>query len=150
MGKPRETFSKKETKSRQDKKRKEKEAKREERKAGKTGSSFDDMIAYVDEFGNITDTPPDPATRTKVNAEDIEINIPRDRFAEENYSVKTGTVIFFDTAKGFGFIQDSIKKQNIFVHANDLIDQIVEGNLVSYEVESSPKGLKAVNVKLVK
>lgn len=150
MSKPRESFSKKETKTRKDKKRKDKEAKRVERKADKSGSSFDDMIAYVDEFGNITSTPPDPSTRTKVVAEDIEINIPRDRFVEDNSPIKTGTVIFFDTTKGFGFIQDSIKKQNVFVHANGLIDQIKEGNLVSFELESSPKGLKAVNVKLVK
>ena len=35
------------------------------------------MIAYVDEFGNVTDTPPDPAEREEINAEDIELGIPK-------------------------------------------------------------------------
>ena len=62
MGRSQETSNKKEVKNKKDKKRKEKEKKRLIRKeSGK--SSFADMIAYVDEFGKITSTPPDPAKK---------------------------------------------------------------------------------------
>ncbi|MBA4322888.1 MAG: DNA-binding protein, partial [Odoribacter sp.] len=61
MGRPQETFNKKEVRNKKEKKRKEKEKKRLIRKeTGKT-SSFDDMIAYVDEFGMLSSTPPDPS-----------------------------------------------------------------------------------------
>ncbi len=64
MGRSQESFNKKEVKSKKDKKRKEKEKKRLLKKeSGK--NSFDDMIAYVDEFGVISSTPPDPNKKSK-------------------------------------------------------------------------------------
>lgn len=61
-----------------------------------------------------------------------------------------GTVKFFNNAKGFGFITpDSGGDRDIFVHANGLVDEISEGDKVSYDVEESPKGLNAINVKVV-
>jgi hypothetical protein len=62
MAKSSETFNKKENEKKRLKKKKDKEQKKEDRKSnvGKT-KSFDDMIAYVDENGNITSTPPDPS-----------------------------------------------------------------------------------------
>ena len=53
MGRPRETFGKKEIRSKQEKKRKEKVAKRLDKKDGRDGNNLDEMIAYVDEFGRI-------------------------------------------------------------------------------------------------
>jgi cold shock CspA family protein len=41
-------------------------------------------------------------------------------------------------------------KESVFVHINNMLDEINEGNIVSFEVENGPKGLVAVNVKLVK
>ena len=59
MGRSQETSNKKEVKNKKDKKRKDKEKKRLIRKeSGK--SSYAVMIAYVDEFGKISSTPPDP------------------------------------------------------------------------------------------
>ncbi len=60
-----------------------------------------------------------------------------------------GTVKFFNNAKGFGFITPDEGDKDVFVHVNGLVDEIKEGDKVSYEVEESPKGLNAVNVKVV-
>jgi CspA family cold shock protein len=62
-------------------------------------------------------------------------------------SKSNGTVKFFNTRKGFGFIEGEDSK-DIFVHANNLIDQISDGDKVSYEIEDTPKGPSAINVKI--
>ena len=148
MGRARETSSKKETRNKKEKKRKEKEKKRIERSEKKGSGSFDDMIAYVDEFGNITSTPPDPAKRTAVNAEDITIAVPKNAPPDPADLIRTGIVTFFDTTKGFGFIKDSANQQDVFVHVNGLLEPITENNKVSFEVVKGPKGLNAINVKI--
>ncbi|HSY62922.1 MAG TPA: hypothetical protein VK796_13650, partial [Cytophaga sp.] len=61
MSKSQETWNKKEAEKKRAKKKQDKEQKKEERKANAgNSSSFEDMLAYVDEYGNITSTPPDP------------------------------------------------------------------------------------------
>jgi CspA family cold shock protein len=60
----------------------------------------------------------------------------------------TGTVKFFNEAKGFGFITPSSGGKEVFVHSTGLIDQIREGDNVSYEVEEGRKGPSAVKVKI--
>ena len=60
-----------------------------------------------------------------------------------------GTVKFFNDSKGYGFISPEDGGKDVFVHANGLIDQIKDGDQVSYEVEEGRKGLNAVNVKFV-
>ncbi len=59
-----------------------------------------------------------------------------------------GTVKFFNNSKGFGFITPEDGGKDVFVHVNGLVDEINEGDKVSYDVEESPKGLNAVNVKV--
>tara|TARA_B100000768_G_C11163443_1_gene325577 strand:- start:447 stop:638 length:192 start_codon:yes stop_codon:yes gene_type:complete len=63
--------------------------------------------------------------------------------------MSNGKVKFFNNAKGFGFITPDSGEKDVFVHTNNLIDRINEGDEVSYDVEESPKGLNAINVKLV-
>lgn len=63
------------------------------------------------------------------------------------YMMSTGTVKFFNNAKGFGFITPDDGGKDVFVHKNDLIDQIDEGDKVTYDIEESKKGLNAVEVK---
>jgi cold shock protein len=61
--------------------------------------------------------------------------------------MKKGTVKFFNELKGFGFIKDSESEKEYFVHASGLVDQIKEGDEVSFELQEGKKGLNAVNVK---
>ena len=63
--------------------------------------------------------------------------------------MSNGTVKFFNDSKGFGFITPEDGSKDVFVHANGLIDEINEGDKVSYDVEESPKGLNASNVKVI-
>lgn len=58
-----------------------------------------------------------------------------------------GTVKFFNSSKGFGFIAPDDGGKDVFVHQSGLIDDINEGDSVSYETENGPKGPSAVNVK---
>ena len=60
-----------------------------------------------------------------------------------------GTVKFFNNARGFGFITPDDGGKDLFVHKNDLVDEITEGDKVSYDVEESEKGLSAINVKVI-
>jgi cold shock protein len=62
--------------------------------------------------------------------------------------MKEGTVKFFNSAKGFGFIKPSDSSDDLFVHESGLIDDIRENDKVKYEVEQGRKGLNAVNVEL--
>ncbi len=150
MGRSQETFNKKEVRNKKEKKRKEKEKKKLARKENETKGSLDDMIAYVDEFGMLSSTPPDPTKKKKgVKLEDIEIGVPN-RVTEAFDPIRKGIVSFFNDSKGYGFIKDMDTKESVFVHVNNLIDEIKEGNLVSYEVEMGHKGPAAVRVKIVK
>ncbi len=61
--------------------------------------------------------------------------------------MKTGTVKFFNEAKGFGFIIEDDSNTEYFVHATGLIDEVREGDKVQFELVEGKKGLNAVNVK---
>ena len=63
--------------------------------------------------------------------------------------MSNGTVKFFNETKGFGFITPDEGSKDVFVHANSCIDEIRDGDKVSYDVEETPKGLSAANVKVV-
>ena len=108
------------------------------------------MIAYVDENGMLTSEPPDPTKKKKdIKLEDIEIGTPS-RDEEEFDPVRRGVVSFFNESKGYGFIKDLETKESIFVHVNNTVEEIKEGNLVTFEVEKGHKGLAAIKVKLSK
>lgn len=62
--------------------------------------------------------------------------------------MQSGTVKFFNEAKGFGFIKSNTSGEEVFVHITGLIDQIKENDSVTFEVKQGKKGLNAVNVKL--
>jgi cold shock CspA family protein len=150
MAKSKETWNKKETEKKKEKKRKEKEQRKEDRKANaKEGISFDDMIAYVDENGNISSTPPDPTKKRIIKEEDIEVSVPKQADIKEADPTRKGKVTFFNDSKGYGFIKDSDSQDSIFVHVNGLIDAIKENDKVTFEVEMGQKGPNAIRVKVV-
>ena len=151
MARGREAFNKKDREKAMLKKRKDKEQRKEDRKAtsGK-GKGMDDMFAYVDAFGNLLSSPPDPANREEVKVEEIRISISKKEDIEEVIVVRTGTVTYFNDSKGFGFIRDEATRESIFVHVNNLDFQVKENDKVTFETTQGPKGLNAINVKMVK
>ncbi len=60
-----------------------------------------------------------------------------------------GTVKFFNKAKGFGFIKDKESPKEYFVHITECRDEIRENDEVVFELKEGPKGINAINVKLV-
>ena len=150
MGRSQESFNKKEVRKNKAKKRKEKEEKRLAKKEqGK--NSFEDMIAYVDEFGNITSTPPDPKRKKSViKAEDIVIGATAREPEAENSRERKGIVTHYNDSKGYGFIRDLTTGESVFVHANSLSEPITEGNSVSFEIGAGQKGPAANNVKIIR
>lgn len=148
MAKPKETFNKKEKEKKRLKQRQEKQEKMEERKAnGKKGKSLEEMMAYIDENGNISSTPPDPRNKKMFNQEDIQIGVPKREDVVE--PVRMGTVSFFNDAKGFGFISDKETGERVFIHINNLTEPIKEGDKVNFEVEMGDRGPSAINVKKI-
>lgn len=148
MGRSQESFNKKEVRKKKEKKRQDKEKKRLARKDGDKKGDLDTMMAYVDENGRLTDTPPDPASKKKTKAEDIEISIPRQDPNDKPDPIRRGRLTFYNDSKGYGFIRDAETQESVFVHVNEFQDDIMEGNMVSFEVEKGQKGPAAVRVKL--
>ncbi len=150
MGKSQETFSKKEKEKKRLKKRKDKEEKAAERKANSNkGKGFEEMLAYVDAYGNITDTPPDPNKKVVINPEDIQISSPKHLAPTPEEIVRKGKVTFFNDSKGYGFIKDEITQQGVFVHVNALTTSIKENDKVTFEIEDGPKGPQAKSVIVI-
>ena len=148
MAKSQITFNKKEREKKRLKKRQDKQQKKEERKSNATGGDFESMIAYVDENGNITDTRPDPDKKTKIDIDSIEVSTPK-KEKEEGDLMKTGRIDFFNEKKGFGFIKDPDTQIKYFFHVSGLLEAILEGDNVTFELERGFKGMTAINVKKV-
>ncbi len=60
----------------------------------------------------------------------------------------TGTVKFFNESKGFGFVVDDSSQEEIFVHVSGLIDNIREGDQVTFNTTRGKKGMNAIDVKI--
>lgn len=149
MAKSQTTFNKKEKEKKKLQKRKEKQEKMAERKANAQKGTLHNMMAYLDEYGNIVDTPPDPDRKKKViKASDIEIGVPKSEKEDPN-AERRGRVAFFNDSKGYGFINQDGSGERFFVHVHGVKQPIQEGDKVSFRVEQGMKGLNAVDVKIV-
>src|SRR6218665_2099788 len=127
-----DTFKKKDLQQKRAKKKQDKLERKEERKTNNNkGKSLEDMIAYVDEYGNITDIPPDKQIRKKINVEDIQLGAAP--IIEETEF--TGILSSFFTEKAYGFITDDKSRESFFVHSNNFLDPIVAKARVTYEQE---------------
>lgn len=151
MSKSQESYNKKEKEKKRRKKKQAKlerkaQRKKEREEGGK--KSFEDMLSYVDENGNITSTPPDPTKKKEIKAEDIVLGAGPVFSNEEDSTQRSGKVKFFNEEKGYGFIIDDQSKENIFVHINQTSGPLKENDKVSFEIEIGAKGSNAVNVKL--
>ena len=151
MAKSQQSFNKNEKEKKRLKKREDKRKKMEARKAeirenGKTENEF----VYLDAYGNFTDTPPDPSQKIIVDVEDIQVSVPKSLESDKEAfdPVRSGTVSFFDSSKGFGFIIDSVDQEKYFTHVSGIIDEISENDKVTFELEKGMKGMNAVKVTL--
>ena len=143
-----ESWKKKDREQRKQKAKNEKAEKKSQRKE-KAKKSFDDMIAYLDDNGNLSAKPPDPRMKTEIKLEDIQIGVPEYVPPTEEELTRTGKVTFFNNAKGFGFIKDIESQQSIFVHVNNLEAPVQENDKVSFQIEIGQRGPAAIKVKLI-
>lgn len=140
-----ESFAKKERNKSKAKKKQEKSRKMMDRKQDGSKTSFEDMIAYVDEYGNITDKPV-TAARSEIKLEDIQLGAaPIVPEAKE----RTGLVSSYDPLKGYGFIIDDANKGKVFVHSSGLTQPIKNNDRVSFEREKGSRGYNAIMVKKI-
>lgn len=66
--------------------------------------------------------------------------------------VLTGKVLRFDDVRGYGFIAPDSGGEDVFVHANDLLDEksmFAPGTAVEFEVAQGERGLKAYSVHVL-
>ncbi len=144
-----ETFSKRERRKKKIERRREKELRRDERRNTVVKKkSLEEMMAFVDENGNLSDTPPDPNRAYKASVEDIMIDIPK-TVATDSDGLLDGVVSYFDPAKGYGFVIDDQTKERLFIHVTGLAQPNTElntGDKVVYTAVRSPRGMQAVSV----
>ena len=66
----------------------------------------------------------------------------------------TGIVKWFNDSKGYGFIERSDTKEDVFVHYSAIVGEgyrsLTEGSEVEFDVEQDAKGLRAANVVVTK
>lgn len=141
------TVDKRENEKKRLAKRAEKQKKKEEKKLSGKTSSFEDMIAYVDENGVISSTPPaENFKKEEIKQEEIQISVPKKE--KEEPVILRGKIDFFNTSKGFGFIKELSSGERYFFHVNNVLSNITEGNIVTFDLERGLKGMNAVNVSL--
>ena len=128
-------------------KRLDKQRKREERQS--SGSrNFEEMLAYVDENGVITSTPPelDP-NKEEIKQEEILISTPK-KEDMETPTVLKGRVDYFNESKGYGFIKDLGSDEKYFFHvSNNTLTDISETDIVTFELERGLRGMNAINIR---
>lgn len=150
MGKSQETFGKKENQKKKLKQRQDKIEKMEERKAkAKKGRPLEEMMAYLDENGNLSSSPPDARKKKIFNSQDMQISVPRQEDQAPEDLIRSGVVAFFNQDKGYGFIKDIQTQESVFIHVNQLSSPIKEHDKVTFEVEMGHKGPSAINVKKI-
>jgi cold shock CspA family protein len=150
MGRSQETVGKKENeKKKQQKKREKQERKADNKLNNSKGKSLEEMFAYVDEYGNLTSTPPDPKKKREINVADISIGPGKMEDREQYEVVRKGVVKLFNDSKVYGFITDLQTQESIFVHISQISEPLKGNDKVNFEIERGPKGPVAINVKKI-
>ena len=94
-----------------------------------------------------------PRTRLDTHGPAVRGAVARSGRKTSKEQMSTGTVKWFNDAKGFGFITQDDGGDDVFCHhtaiAAEGFRSLTEGQKVSYEVTKGPKGLQAQNVKPV-
>jgi cold shock CspA family protein len=140
------SFNKRELEKKKEQKRQEKQKRKEDRKANNSTGSFWNMIAYVDENGVITSTPPNPDNKQEVDVGNIAVSTPKKEETEETFM--KGRVEHFNQGKGYGFIKNISGAEKYFFHISNVSGQINEGDIVFFQLERGQKGMNAVKITL--
>lgn len=144
-----QSFGKRENEKKKQAKRLEKQKRKEERQSSGP-SSMDEMIAWVDENGNLTNVPPDErdVVKTEIKLEDIAVSTPK----KEDIEIEPfkGRVDYFNADKGYGFIRETGSGEKYFFHISAAPAGITEGNAVEFELERGTRGMNAVKITLTK
>ncbi|GEM52937.1 cold shock domain-containing protein [Empedobacter brevis] len=137
-----DSYSKKENIKKKEKKREEKRLQREERKTNNNkGKSLEEMIAYVDINGNLTDVPPHLQNRE----EDLLSRQENPNEVVDPAKLYTGIVNSLNE-KGFGFITEEKTNDSIFFHQSQLKQEVKKYDKVTYKKEVSEKGFRAIEI----
>lgn len=142
-----DSFSKKEREKKKIQKKKDKEERKQFRKDNPDLSNPDN-ISYVDEYGNISSTPPDLSKKSAINPDDILLGAAKREEVMPEDVVRRGKVVLYNSSKGYGFIRDDKSQESIFVHMSALLEPIKEFDVVNFELGKGPKGTVAINVRL--
>ncbi|WP_258105090.1 cold-shock protein [Marinoscillum sp. MHG1-6] len=149
MPKSQNAFNKKQKEKKRQQKKQDKQQRKEERQANAQSGTLENMMAYVDEQGNILDSPPEKDDKKeKIDASEIEVSVPKSPHQPD--LEHRGRVSFFDTSKGYGFINQDGTQQRYFIHANNLKMAVQEGDKVSFKTQKGLKGMEAIEVKILK
>ncbi|MDR0970631.1 MAG: cold shock domain-containing protein [Lentimicrobiaceae bacterium] len=127
-------------------KRKEKEKRKEDKKNSNQEKTFEDMIAYVDENGQIVSERPEITKNNSPKVESILISTPK-KIEEDSDAIK-GKVEYFNAPKGYGFIKSSANDEKYFFHISNSPENIAEGNVVSFEIRRGLRGAEVFNIKI--
>ncbi|MEI6456157.1 MAG: cold shock domain-containing protein [bacterium] len=63
--------------------------------------------------------------------------------------MKKGTVKFYNSLRGFGFIKVDETNEEVFVHKSEISGTIHENDMVEFEIQKGKKGLNAVSVRVI-
>ena len=126
--------------------KKEDKQKRKEERQNTGTRSFEEMIAYVDQFG-VLHTTPQEKSKEEMDVSTIAVSTPK----QEDIEIVplNGRVEHFNTSKGYGFIKDLNSNEKYFFHISETPDALVEGDKVSFELERGPRGMNAVRISII-
>lgn len=139
------TSGKRDREKLKEQKRKEKQQRKEERQSRGT-SSFEDMIAYVDENGVLHSTPPEKQ-KEEIDISEIVISVPKQEDIE--IAPLNGRIEHFNPSKGYGFVKDTGSSEKYFFHISSAPSSIAEGDIVTFELERGTRGMNAVRISII-
>ncbi|ERJ59406.1 hypothetical protein [Sphingobacterium paucimobilis] len=142
MAKSQLTFNKKERAKKKQQKKKEKQERREVNKSNNNkGKSMEEMFAYVDEFGNISDTPPTQVYKFK------EEDLLRPVDQEDEFLF--GKVSYYNETGNYGFIRDNETRETVYFN-DKLAGMVLSLNQkVKYKYTRTKQGNQISEVELM-
>lgn len=142
MAKNQLTFKKKETAKKKQQKKQEKQERREINKSNNNkGKALEEMFAYVDEFGNISDTPPTQPYKFK------EEDLMRPQDMEDEFL--HGKVSYYNEAGSYGFIRDNLSRETVYFNDRLAGMQLSLNQQVKYKYTRTKQGNQITEVELI-